>query len=104
MPAHEHATDQPHNAPSAQRFTVHGDFVAESFLELIADRARWLDLDGWARAAGSHELVVVATGPEAMVGALEMALMLGPLDALVQDVQAREEIEPIASGFAVYPV
>jgi hypothetical protein len=45
--------------------------------------------------------MVIAAGPEAMVGAFEMALLLGPLDALVREFEtfdAEEEVEP---GFQI---
>lgn len=101
MLAHEHATDRPHNERVTQRFVLHGD-LPPSFLAFVADRAAWLDISGWAKASAASVIIVVAAGPEAMVGALEMALMLGPLDALVEDIETYDEWEPVAPGFAVF--
>ena len=105
MPSHEHATDLPHNAQVAQRFVVRGNLVPSAFLAFVADRAAWLDISGWATASAANVVTVVAAGPEAMVGALEMALMLGPLDALIEDIETYDEREQITAGFAVltYP-
>ena len=83
-----------------QRFVVHGDLPL-SFLAFVADRAAWLDISGWAKASAEDVVTVVAAGPEAMVGALEMALMLGPLDALVDDIETYDELSPVAQGFLI---
>jgi len=101
MQTHEHATDRPHNAQVAQRFILRGTLEHISFLNFVADRAAWLDIDGWARASADDEVTVVAAGPEAMVGALEMALMLGPLDALVRDFETFDEPSVVAQGFVI---
>ena len=101
MQTHEHATDRPHNAQVAQRFIMRGRLVPIAFLKFLADRAAWLDIDGWAKASAADEITVVAAGPEAMVGALEMALMLGPIDALVHDFETFDEPGAVAEGFVV---
>lgn len=98
---HEHATDRPHNAQVAQRFILRGALVPNAFLNFVADRAAWLDIDGWAEASADDEVTVVAAGPEAMVGALEMALMLGLLDALVRDFETFDEPGVVAQGFVI---
>ena len=99
MQTQEHATDRPHNAQVVQRFELRGDLAPGAFLAFVADRAAWLDIDGWAGASADNVVTVVAAGPEAMVGALEMALMLGPLDALVQEIETYDEPGPVARGF-----
>jgi acylphosphatase len=101
MLTQEHATDRPHNARVVQRFVLRGDLAPSSFLAFVADRAAWLDISGWAKASTGNVVTVVAAGPEAMVGALEMALMLGPLDALVRDIETYDERAPVAPGFFV---
>jgi len=101
MLAHDHATDRPHNAHVMQRFVLRGD-LPPSFLAFVADRAAWLDISGWAKASGNDAVTVVAAGPEAMVGALEMALMLGPLDAFVEEMETSDERESVAAGFRVF--
>jgi acylphosphatase len=101
MRTEEHATDRPHNAPVRQRFRIRGTFVPKTYLYFVADRAAWLDIDGWAEARDG-EAIVVAAGPEAMVGAFEMALMLGPLDALVRDFETFDELGPVGRGFSIH--
>ena len=91
MQTHEHATDRPHNAQVAQRFVLRGSLNGVTFLAFAADRAAWLAIDGWARLTAPEEVTIVAAGPEAMVGAFEMALMLGPLDALVSAFESFDE-------------
>ncbi len=71
------------------------------YLAFIAERAGWLDLSGWAEATGAQSVRLVAAGPEALVGALEMACTLGPLDALIERIEASDEAGPVASGFAI---
>jgi len=100
MRTEEHATDRPHNLTVRQRFHIRGILLPKTFLCFAADRAAWLDIDGWAEAADG-EAIVVAAGPEAMVGAFEMALMLGPLDALVQDFETFDESAAVPQGFVI---
>ena len=96
----EHTTDRPHNAPVCQRFVIRGEIEPGSFLDFAANRAAWLDVAGWADA-DAQAVTVVAAGPEAIVGAFEMALMLGPLDAIVRDFETFDELRWTGSGFSV---
>jgi len=52
-------------------------------------------------AVDPTRIELVAAGPEALVGALEMACTLGPLDALVETIEAEEEQGPVPAGFEV---
>ncbi len=67
---------------SACATQIAGQLDVPSYLAFIAERAHWLDISGWAMAT-NEGVTLVAAGPEALVGALEMACTLGPLDALV---------------------
>jgi acylphosphatase len=75
--------------------------LGRRYLDFVADRAAWLDLSGWAESRSEGEAVVVAAGPEALVGALEMACMLGPIDTLVHTLELTNEPDPVARGFVV---
>ena len=44
---------------------------------------------------------VSPAGPEALVGALEMACLLGPLDALVESLVPANSDEPVPEGFVL---
>jgi len=86
-------------APVQTRFAIAGRMDVARFLVFVADRAHWLGLSGWAAADGAQSLTVVAAGPEALVGALEMACTLGPQDALVDALETSPEREQVPPGF-----
>lgn len=88
-------------APVRLRFIIEGRLDAPRYLAFVADRASWLDLDGWVRSREDGVVELVAAGPEALVGALEMACTLGPLDALVARIDAVDEPGDVATGFVV---
>jgi acylphosphatase len=87
------------NVPVRRRYTITGRFDASAYIDFIAERARWLAIDGWVASAAEGAVQLVAAGPEALVGALEMACVLGPLDALVETVSVRDEPDGNRSGF-----
>jgi acylphosphatase len=86
--------------PVQLRYTIGGSFDPLSFLNFVAERAAWLSVRGWAAVEGDV-VTLVAAGPEALVGALEMAVTLGPDDALVEMIGQHEEVEPVPEGFRV---
>ena len=60
-------------------------------------------IDGIAPTVSADHLAargieLVAAGPEALVGALEMACTLGPLDALIERIEAVEEPGVVSAG------
>ena len=83
------------------RYVIAGRIDVASYLDFIAERAGWLDISGWARAEGAQSVTLVAAGPEALVGALEMACTLGPLNALVESIEGVFEPEAVAPGFEI---
>ena len=83
------------------RYRIAGRLSPVTYLAFVADRARWLDISGWVQALDEARIELVAAGPEALVGALEMACTLGPLDALVDTIESIEESGAIPPGFAV---
>jgi acylphosphatase len=98
---HQYATDVEGGAPVRIRLAISGRLDPAAYLGFVAERARWLDISGWGAATGPHSVIVVAAGPAAMVGALEMACLLGPLDALVAELAAQPEDGPVGAGFAI---
>lgn len=97
----EYSTAVEGGAPVQLRFTIEGRLDATDYVAFVADRAGWLDLDGWVAARADGVVELVAFGPEAVVGALEMACTLGPLDALVARIEAVDEPGNVAPGFVV---
>lgn len=87
-------------SPVVVRMKVTGD-LGSRFLEFVANRAQWLSLAGWAECPSDGHATIVAAGPEALVGALEMACMLGPIDAVVHTLDAADESQQIQPGFIV---
>jgi acylphosphatase len=102
LPArNEYSSDVEGGAPVRMRYAISGRLDVRSYLAFIAERADWLAISGWAAAHGERSVTLVAAGPEALVGALEMACTLGPLNALVESIEAVEEATPVAPGFEI---
>ena len=88
MARNEYSTDVEGGAPVQVRYAITGRIDPATYLPFVLNRARWLDINGWA-SAEQGTATVVAAGPEALVGALEMACTLGPWDALVEEIDVR---------------
>jgi acylphosphatase len=97
----QYSTDVDGGAPVRRRYAISGRMRMVDYLAFVADRALWLGISGWVEAAGPGEVHLVAAGPEALVGALEMACTLGPLNALVAEISSIEELAQVAPGFVV---
>ena len=97
-PAASYSTEVEGGKPVRRRYAIRGRLRAATFLDFVAERAAWFGISGWASADGSSAIDLVAAGPEALVGALEMAVTLGPLDALVETA-ARPETGEVPPGF-----
>ena len=95
-----YSTDVEGGTPVVVRMRVAGRLGA-SYTDFIASRARWLSLSGWVTSPHPGRAEVVAAGPEALVSALEMAVMLGPPDALVETLETEPAAGPIPPRFAV---
>lgn len=100
MPSQRYSTDVEGGAPVILHMQIAGSLGAD-YLRFIASRARWLGLSGTAWSAGPGRAEVVAAGPEALVGALEMACVLGPLDTLVETLDSAPAPGPVPAGFTV---
>ncbi len=98
---YHYSTDIEGGAPVTLRFDIEGRMNVAAYLNFIAERAHWFGIAGWAAANGARSVTLVAAGPEAMVGALEMACTLGPLDALVERIDAVTETGSVGNGFEI---
>lgn len=97
----EYSSDVEGGAPVRVAWAISGRMDVPSYLDFVVDRARWLGLDGWVAANDDDTVSVAVAGPEALVGALEMACTLGPLDALIEEVRPVGEPAGITAGFAI---
>jgi acylphosphatase len=97
---HSYSTDVEGGAPVTARMDIAGVFEAD-YLDFVAGRANWLSLSGWARSAAAGRVEIVAAGPEALVGALEMACVLGPLDTLIESIDSQVVAERVLPGFVI---
>ncbi len=98
-----YSTEVEGGAPVALRYAISGRRDVARYVAFVANRAEWLDIDGWIEGREDGSVVMVAAGPEALVGALEMACTLGPIEALVEQIEAVDERGPVARGFEVRP-
>ncbi len=95
-----YSTDVEGGAQVMVRMRIGGLFGAD-YLRFIASRAQWLSLSGWTANVGPGRAEVVAAGPEALVGALEMACVLGPLDTLIETLETEPESGQVPATFEV---
>jgi len=100
MARHEYSTDVEGGTPVQVRYAITGRIDPATYLPFVLNRAKWLDIHGWA-SAEEGRATVVAAGPEALVGALEMACTLGPWDALVEEIVVHDEPGNVAPGFDI---
>ena len=96
-----YSTDIEGGAPVRLRFAIAGRMSVEQYLGFVAERARWFGINGWIAADGQQSVTLVADGPEAMVGALEMACTLGPITAVIDSIERAEEPAAVESGFKI---
>lgn len=83
----------------ALRFEFFGTLGAP-FVAFAVARAGRLDLTGWIAEEGNRVAVYVQ-GPEALVGAFEMACCIGPNRCLVQDWTSDAAlVDPTLTEFA----
>ena len=97
----EYSSDVEGGAPVRVSWAISGRMHMPSFLDFVVERAQWLGLDGWVAANGDDTVSLAAAGPEALVGALEMACTLGPLDALIDEVRPVGAPAAFPQGFAI---
>lgn len=73
----------------ATEFTLQGRLQSDGFVDWICHRARVLALTGWVARIDATRVTVVVAGPEALIGAMEMACSLGPVDISVDRIDRR---------------
>jgi acylphosphatase len=95
-----YSTENTGGALATVRMNIAGRFDA-SYADFIGERAVWLSLSGWVSNIAPGRAEVIAAGPEVLVGALEMACMLGPLDALIETLEIEAVDRQVPPGFAV---
>jgi acylphosphatase len=96
-----YSTDIEGGAPVQLRYAIAGRMSVADYLAFVAERARWFGISGWVKAENPDRVTLVAAGPEAMVGALEMACTLGPITALIDRVESTDESAPVTAGFHI---
>ena len=97
----EYSSDVEGGAQVRVAWAISGRMDVPSYLDFVVERAKWLGLDGWVAANDDRTVSVAVAGPEALVGALEMACTLGPLDALIEEVRLVNEPKSVPNGFAI---
>ena len=82
------------------QLTIRGRALDRSFLAFASHRAQRFSLNGWAALRGD-ELFVVVEGPDALIDMMEVACMLGPIEALVDHIERSDQViaPPGATGF-----
>jgi hypothetical protein len=75
--------------------------LGDCYLDFVAGRAAWLSLSGWIEGTSPTSATCVVRGPEALVGALEMACWLGPIDSLIDVVRLEAKSQAVPAGFSV---
>lgn len=97
----EYSSDVEGGAPVRVHYAISGRMHLARYLDFVVERAHWLGIDGWVAANEDETVSLVAAGPEALVGALEMACTLGPLDAVIDDVRSLGVPDVVPSGFSI---
>lgn len=101
MEPRSYSTEVEGGAPVRLRYAIAGSIDVPSYLEFVAERAHWLGIAGWVAADDDRSVTLLAAGPEALVGALEMACTLGPFDALIDTIVGVDAPGPPLTGFAI---
>lgn len=97
----EYSSEVEGGAPVRVRYAISGRMDVPGYLDFVVERAQWLGLDGWVGANDDDTVSLAVAGPEALVGALEMACTLGPLDALIDEVRPVGEPAEFPDGFSI---
>lgn len=97
----QYSSDVEGAAPVRVHYAISGRMNVPSYLDFVVQRARWLGLDGWVAMDDEQSVSVAVAGPEALVGALEMACLLGPHDALVDEVRRVGEPGDLPKDFSI---
>ena len=74
-----------------RRLVVTGERLDGGFVAFVEARARLLSLDLTVERARPDAVALHASGPAHLIDMLEMAALLGPLDARVDAIEIRED-------------
>jgi len=77
--------------PVSVRLVFRGRNLGAGFAAFAAERLARYALTGRVVAAGPSEVAVEAAGHPALVDMLEVGCSIGPLDAVVLDVERRDD-------------
>jgi len=84
---------------TAIEITLAGDFQSDSSSDLF-QRARLLDLRGWVSQQDETRMTILVAGPDSLIGAMEMACSLGPVDIEVDRIDSRpRRLSEALNGF-----
>ncbi|WP_246710126.1 acylphosphatase [Martelella soudanensis] len=70
-----------------QKFIMRGSFGANSFIPWMERHARKLGLEERIIAASPERIEMAVKGPSALIDAMEVACLLGPIDIWVDDIE-----------------
>lgn len=70
----------------AETFTIAGELATPAFVPWVERHARRLGVDIDIRSVAPEAVVLVVEGPGALVDAMEMGCLLGPIDAWVASI------------------
>lgn len=85
----------------AVRYLISGRVQGVYFRGSTVERARRLELDGWARNLPDGRVEVVAAGEEERLAELAAWLWRGPVAARVEGVRVEEWGDAVPHGFSV---
>jgi len=95
MARHEYSTDVEGGTPVQVRYAITGRIDPATYLPFVLNRARWLDIHGWA-SAEEGAATVVAAGPEALVGALEIQVVRWAVWNEIEVTELRDQLRASA--------
>lgn len=85
---------------TATEFTLSGQLQSDAVQDWVCHRARLLNLSGWVAQRDAGQITIVVAGPEPLIGAMEMACSLGPVDICVDRIDSRPVKLPVTvTGF-----
>ncbi|MBD9528614.1 MULTISPECIES: acylphosphatase [Paracoccus] len=71
---------------SSERFLIEGELSAPGFQRWLQGHARRIGISAQIGRADADAVLVTVDGPPALLDAMEMACLLGPIDVWVESV------------------
>lgn len=72
---------------AVERFLISGRLGTTLFVPWVERHGRRLGLAVEVRSASAEEVALVVEGPEALIDAMEMGCLLGPIEAWVDAIE-----------------